>query len=143
LKGIFIKGGMQLAIDVSHIQGNVPITILCLQGDFDESARDEFDQIVKKEMDEGAKNFIIDFADVQFLSSAGISSLHLLYNQLHANMSEESKKARTEGVKHGTYQSPHLKLINTSRNVQKAINMTGLDMYLSTYGDENEAVAAF
>ena len=130
-------------IIVANLNGKVPVTALRLNGDFDSSSYKDFDQVAQNELDTGAQYFLVDFSNVRYMSSAGIRSLNALYKQLHAGLSEEEKIAARKGIRGGSYAAPHLKLVNPSDKVLEVLKMTGLEMYLGIYDNEQEALDAF
>jgi hypothetical protein len=46
-------------------------------------------------------------------------------------------------IRKGTYEAPHLKLLNPKKRIFDSIQMVGLDMYLGIYTDEFEAISSF
>ena len=114
-----------------------------LSGDFDTNSYKAFDDTAQDEIDNGSLNFLVDFTDVPFMSSAGIRSLNALYKQLHTGLSEDEKAAARKGIREGDYAAPHLKLLNPSDKVCDVLKMTGLEMYLGIYEDEAQALASF
>jgi len=132
-----------MEIKVSNLNGKLPVTVLRLNGDFDSSSYRDFDKTAQNELDNGAQNFVVDFSDVPFMSSAGVRSLNALYKQLHAGLSEDEKNAAKKGIRSGSYAAPYLKLVNPSDKVFEVLKMTGLEMYLGIYDSEAEALATF
>lgn len=104
---------------------------------------DQFESAASEAIKNGASNLLIDLTDVQFMSSAGIRSINSLYYRLHPKVSDESEKLIHQEIRKGTYEAPHLKLLNPQKRILDSIKMVGLDMYLGIYSDEFEAIAAF
>jgi anti-anti-sigma regulatory factor len=48
-----------------------------------------------------------------------------------------------EGISSGTYKSPHLKLLNLSKETKTTFEMSGFDMFIETYDDRKKAIASF
>lgn len=131
-----------MEIIISQAQGRVPITIMRLKGDLDYLSADKFDAEARKAVENGAKDILVDLSGVAFMSSVGIRSLHMLYDLVHADGSEE-KKTVYKGVLSGTYKAPHFKLLNPTQRVHDTLTTVGLDMYIDIFKDEQEAIAAF
>jgi hypothetical protein len=55
-------------------------------------------------------------------------------------MSDDEVK---KGINAGTYKSPHLKLLNLSKETQTAFTVSGFDMFIETYTDRKTAVDSF
>jgi anti-anti-sigma regulatory factor len=132
-----------MEITVHNLDGKLPVTVLRLNGEFDGSSYADFDKIAQNELENGAQNFVVDFSEVPYMSSAGVRSLNTLYKQLHAGLSEEEKDAAKKGIRSGSYAAPYLKLVNPSDKVCEVLKMTGLEMYLGIYNTEAEALATF
>ena len=48
-----------------------------------------------------------------------------------------------QGLRDGTFKSPHLKLVNPTRHVREVLSMAGLDMFLEIYPNLKDALASF
>jgi len=130
---------------ITNENGRVPVTILHLSGDLDASNYKEFQKKADELIDGGARHILVDLTDVPFVSSAGFRVLHHMFNSLRslhpdANLTDEQVR---QGISAGTYHSPHLKLLNLSPGTRKAFELTGFDMYIETYTDLKQALAAF
>jgi anti-anti-sigma factor len=132
-----------MEITTSIVQGRVPVSVIGLKGDLDASATDAFNAAAAKTVENGAKDILIDMSGVSFMSSAGIRSLHALYTLLHPAGSAQDQDSVYKGISAGTYAAPHLKLLNPTKKVSEVIKLSGLDMYLKIYTNEQEAIAAF
>jgi anti-anti-sigma factor len=132
-------------ITVSTENGRVPVTIMHLSGNLDSANfmafQDKADELIKA----GAQYILVDLSNVPYVSTAGFRVIHHIFNELRsrhpdANLSDEEVR---KGISAGTYSSPHIKLLNLSKETQKAFEMTGFDMYIETYTDPKKAVSAF
>jgi anti-anti-sigma factor len=127
-------------ISISTAQGRVPVTILRLHGDLDMNNADQFNTTAKKAIDDGARDILLDFSHVQFMSSIGIRSLILIYDWLHPAQDKEVIQAR---AREGGYKAPHLKLLKPQDRILKTLQFVNMDAYLEIFDDEDQAVAAF
>jgi hypothetical protein len=48
-----------------------------------------------------------------------------------------------QGLRDGTFHSPHLKLVNPNIAVREVLQTSGMDMLLGIYATVDEAVASF
>lgn len=119
-----------LEISVEQIQGRVPVTVMHLKGDLDSAGSEAFDARSQEIMAAGTTDVLVDLTHVPFMSSAGIRSLHRLFNQLHPEGSDEYKRIMDEGVRQGTYKAPHMKLFNPVPRVFNLFEMMSIDMYI-------------
>ena len=125
--------------------GRVPVTVMHVDGNVDASTYQVFEAKADELIAQGARHILVDLAHSPFVSSAGLRAIHALYNRLRSlhpdsELSEEEVK---KGISAGTYKSPHLKLLNLSREAKTAFEMGGFDMFIETFDDMQKAVASF
>ena len=134
-----------MEIKVSTENGRVPVTVLHVDGNIDSATYQAFQSKVNELIKDGAQYILIDLAHAPYVSSAGFRALHQIFNDLRArhptsNLSEEEVK---KGISAGTYKSPHLKLLNLSKETKTTFEMSGFDMFIETYDDRKRAIASF
>jgi anti-anti-sigma factor len=134
-----------MEVKVSTEKGRVPITVLHVDGNIDSSTYQTFHAKADELIEKGSRYFLIDLSHAPYISSAGLRALHSLYNKLRslnpdANLSEEDVR---KGISAGTYKSPHLKLLNLSKEARTAFQMGGFDMYIETFTDMKSAIESF
>jgi len=134
-----------MEIKVSTENGRVPVTVVHVDGNIDSNTSDAFlakaDELIKG----GARHILVDLSHVPFVSSAGLRAFHGIFNNLRAlnpdaNLSDEEMK---KGINAGTYKSPHLKLLNLSKETKTTFELSGFDMYIETFTDRKTAIASF
>ena len=132
-------------IKASTESGSVSVTVVHVDGNIDSSTYEAFEAKVDELIDAGTRYILVDLSHVPFVSSAGLRVLHGTYNKLRtlhpdASLTDEEVK---KGIRAGTYKSPHLKLLNLSKEARKAFEISGYDMYIETFGDMKTAIASF
>jgi anti-anti-sigma factor len=132
-------------IRVSTENGRVPITIVHVDGNIDSASYMGFQSKMEELIKSGTRHILVDLSGAPFVSSSGLRAIHYIFNELRslnpdANLSEEEVK---KGIGAGTYKSPHLKLLNPSKETQIALKTVGVDMYIETYTNLKTAVASF
>lgn len=130
-----------MEINVSEAQGRVPITIFHIKGDL--SDEDLLVSQVKQALEAGTQNLVIDLTDVPYISSGGLRGLHIAWMLLREDTSEAASKNIRDGIAQGTYRSRHLKLLNPSKNAQKALTVSGYDMFLEIHKRLQAALDSF
>ena len=132
-------------IKISTAQARVPVTILHVEGDIDSSTYNDFLSQAQKLIKEGTRYMMIDLAQVPYVSSAGLRSIYTIVHDLRAVHPEEnlSEEQMDKAVRMGTYNSPHLKLLNLSTGVNGVFQMGGFDRYIETFTDREKALASF
>lgn len=120
--------------------GHVPVTILQLKGDL--TAEEPLESQARLAFQDGARNVILDLSHVPYISSAGLRAIHVIYMMLREADPQDSAAAAL-GIARGTYKSPHLKLVNPSRNGLRALTTAGYDIFLDMFDDIPTAVTQF
>ena len=126
-------------------KGSVPVTVMHVDGNIDSSTYAAFQAKANEIIQDGTRYILVDLAHAPYVSSAGMRALQRIYDQLRAlypdlDISKEDVK---KGISAGTYKSPHLKLLNPSKETLKTFEMSGFDMYIEIFTDKTEAIASF
>jgi len=132
-------------IKVFTENGRVPVTVMHVDGNIDSATYEEFKAKADDLIKGGARHILVDLAHAPFVSSAGLRALHSLFNELRTlnpetKLSDEDVK---KGISAGTYKSPHLKLLNLSKETQTAFTLSGFDMFIETFTDRKTAIDSF
>ncbi len=130
-------------ITVSQEQGRVPVTVIHLTGEVNSSTYEQLERTARGIIDSGAQYLLLDLANLNFLSSAGLRTIHNLFNELRFRAPDGNEKDIKKGLADGTYKSPHLKLLKPSASVIEVLKMTGYDMFLEIHTDAKTAIASF
>lgn len=133
----------------SHlIPGSSTLAVLDLNGELDASNYLDVIERVRQLRNEGARQLVIDLADVSFLSSSGLVALHsaalvmrgdeppspeLGWSAFHAIASDVEQ----EGFE------TCCTLAGPQGRVRKSLEMTGFNAFLRIYDDVDAAVNAF
>ena len=134
-----------MEIKVSTENGRVPVTVVHVDGNIDASTADIFQAKADDLIKGGTRYMLVDLSHVPFVSSAGLRTFHNIFNKLRAlnpdsNLSDEAIK---KGISTNTYKSPHLKLLNLSKETLAAFQISGFDMYIEAFTDKKTALASF
>ena len=132
-----------MEINVTQQQGRVPVTVLQLKGVVDSATYGEFEKQAQQALDSGTQDMLLDLSDVPYMSSAGLRVLNQLFNRLRGDLSPEAEAELKQGLRDGTYKSPHLKLLNPTPRVVEVLKLAGLDMFLEIHRNLKEAIASF
>ena len=100
------------------------VTVMSVKGRVDSTSAGELESALKKLLDDGKSNLVLDLSGVEFLSSSG---LRVLVTTL--------KAVRKTGG--------DLRLALSSQRASDAIALAGLDVLFKSYGDREGAVASF
>jgi anti-anti-sigma factor len=132
-----------MEIRVSNQQGRVPVTVFHIVGDVDTNTYQQLQAQAEQAHAAGASNIVLDLSQAGYVSSAGIRAINHIYTLLRTNAPAESDEAVRQGIKAGTFRSPHLKLARLNKRVSEALTNAGVDMFLEFHPDLAAAVASF
>lgn len=132
-----------MEIKVTTEFGNVPVTVVHVDGNIDSSTYQAFQDKVTGLINDGAHDVLVDLSHAPLVSSAGLRAIHDIFNQLRTANNEIDDEAMRQGISAGTYKSKHLKLLNLSPATKVAFETAGFDMYIETFTDLSTAVASF
>ncbi len=132
-----------MEIRVSTEQGRVPVTVFRVFGDVDVQSYEALQAQAEQAYRAGTRYLLLDLAQVDYVSSAGIRAINHLFNLMRTDVPAENDAALREGLSAGTFMSQHLKLLNPNPRVKEVLKITGLDMFLEFHTDLGPAVASF
>jgi anti-anti-sigma factor len=130
-------------IEVSHEQGRKPVTVFRIQGEINIASYQQLEEKAREAQAAGMRDLILDLGNVTYVSSAGIRALDNIFKLLRTDAPEESSEAMRQGLRDGTFKSPHLKLLNPTPRVLEALTIAGVDMLLEVHHNLQDAVASF
>lgn len=130
-------------VTVTQETGRVPVTIIQVAGNTDSASADAFEQKVMEVIDGGARHVVLDLSKVPYMSSAGLRVLQNLFDKLRSFSTNENDKEMYRKINEGSFTSPHLKILNPTKEVLEVLKMTGFDMLVSIETDLKKAVASF
>jgi anti-anti-sigma factor len=135
--------GSDMEIVVSQQQGQVPVTIFQITGNIDANSYEQLETQARQAYEAGTRALLLDLTKVPYMSSAGLRALHSIFTLLRSNVSGESDEAMSQGIRDGTFKSPHLKLLNPTSAVNEVLKTAGFDMYLEIHHKLKDAIASF
>ncbi len=132
-----------MQLKVSTENARVPVTVVRAEGNIDSASYEAFLAGVEEAINKGARHVLIDLSDVPFVSSAGLRALNILLNRLRALTPDVSDEDMKKGISSGSYQSPHLKLLNPSKATSTTLESSGFSMFIPVFHDLKSAIASF
>lgn len=133
-------------INVQQVPGDVPVSILKLNGELDAANYLVVIDQVKQIYADGTERLVIDLSDVSFLSSSGLVALHSAALLMRGDQppSPEAGWAAYHAIAsdvEGGFENCCV-LFNPQGRARKTLQMTGFDGFLHIFDDLDEAVAA-
>ncbi len=135
-----------MEITVTQENGKVPVSVIHLKGDLDASSYLELVNTAQKLYNAGVLDLVLDLADLAFISSAGLASLHIVTKIFSGEKADsddgwgtyrEISRERDSGFR------KHVKLLNPSPEVDKVLDTVGFKQFFEVYTELDEAVQSF
>ena len=136
-----------MEMTVEQVQGQVPITVLALDGALDAS---NFEDVIAKAQDiynSGSRYLLLDLTQLTFMSSSGMAAMHSV--TLLMNGDEPPDLEQGWAVFHSMVRDresglqPHLKILNPQPPVERVLKLSGMDNFIEILTDKEAAIAAF
>jgi anti-anti-sigma regulatory factor len=129
----------ELNITNSQIQGDVPVTILHLNGHLHGNTEPELLAHARRAQEGGAQHLLLDLSEVQVLTSAGLRAIHNIFNMF----TPQTDRAVIKQHGDEPYKSPYLKLVCPNPDVYYVLNIAGFLQNILIYNNMEDAVSSF
>lgn len=134
-------------ISVSQMQGNVPVTVLKLDGQLDGQNYEELITKARELYNAGTRDFILDLSNLDYISSAGLVALHSVALLVRGEQLPDTEQGwsayRSMGRTSASGMQSHIKLVNPTDEVRNVLDMVGFGNVFQIYNDLDEAVKSF
>jgi len=130
-------------IAISQAQGSRPVTVFTITGTVDSATYQQLEQQARAAHASGAHDLVLDLKGVDYVSSAGIRALNVILKLLQTDSPQDSDEAMSQGLRDGTWKSPHLKIAGANKYIAEAFKIAGMDMLIEMYPDAAKAVASY
>ena len=132
-----------MEINVTMENTRVPISVMHIQGSIDPATYQDFQAKADELITHGTSHLLVDFAKVPFISSAGLRSLHIIFNKLRTLHNDVNDEELRQKMNSGEYKSPYLKVCNLSSQIREVFELSGFETYIEIHDDLNKAIASF
>jgi anti-anti-sigma factor len=112
-------------VQISQVQGRVPVTIFQLRDRVNLGNYQELEQTAKDAYENGMRDLIIDLSRTPSLTSIGIRALVVIHKML------------------ATDSGKHFKLAGVTQPVREMFDIAGITGFMEIYDSVDEAVAYF
>lgn len=123
--------------------GDVPVMVIRPRGLLNAETVEVLEQKARWAVAQHARCLVLDFSDVVYISSAGLRVIIYLFHALRTDAPEDSDAALRDGLRAGTYRSPHLKLARPQSRVREVLKLAGLPQFLEIHDTLADAIASF
>lgn len=134
-------------IVVRQAQGQVPVTVMQLQGKLDASNYLDVIAQAKEVYEAGAQDLLLDLSDLSFMASSGLVALHSIALIMRGDEPPDPEygwsafRAVAKDVSGGFER--HCKILNPQPAVDKTLTITGFKTFLEVHTDLDTAIASF
>lgn len=134
-------------ISVSQVQGNVPVTVIKLDGQLDGQNYQDLITKAQEVYKAGARDLLLDLSDLTYISSAGLVALHSTALLLRGEELPDTEHGwgayRSMGRTSQGGPQQHVKLLNPREEVRSVLDMVGFVNVFEIFSDLDEAVNSF
>lgn len=136
-----------MQIIVTQAQGQVPVTVITIEGDLDASSYRDLIQKAQELIAAGTRYILTEMSAITFISSAGIVALHTIALMLRGEKLPDPESGwdslRSIDRDRDSGMQKYLKFLNPSPPADKILNMTGFKKLFEIHTDLSTAVASF
>jgi anti-anti-sigma regulatory factor len=125
------------------VSGAQSMALFQLKGALNAETFEQLERCAQRWIDRGTRYLVLDLGEVTYLSSAGIRALNHIFHAMRSDAPEDSNRAIRDGMKQGTYRSPHLKLARPQPRVQQVLTLSGVNQFLEIHDDVQTAITSF
>ena len=133
---------MSLETTVVQVEGPPPITVLALDGELDASNFEGLIDEVRRLYDGGARQLLIDLADLRFMASSGLVALHSIVRIMHGEPPPDPEAGWSALHADMGGRQTEVQLCAPQPAVERVLSRTGLDRLFVVHPDRDTALAA-
>lgn len=134
-------------ISVSQAQGNIPVTVLKLEGELDGQNYQDLIAKAQEVYKAGSRDLLLDLSDLTYISSAGLVALHsvalLLRGEELPDIEGGWSAYRSVGRSKEAGVQRHIKLLNPRPEITSVLEMVGFNQVFEVFTNRDEAVKSF
>ena len=138
-----------LHVTVDSVEGQVPVTVMRLDGELDASNYESLIVQTQAYYADGTRNLLLDLEKLTFVSSSGLVALHNMALVMRGETLEDAEEgwrafhAISRDLGKATGPEAHFKLLKPQPLVFKVLDTAGFTKVLLVFEDEATAVASF
>jgi anti-anti-sigma factor len=129
---------MSQAFTITKTDGR--ITVLHLVGHLDSQAEGELVEQVRQTQASGIHLLVLDFSEVEMITSAGLRALHSIYKMFTPHDEMDAWQKANPGE---VYKSPYFKLAGVTPEVHYVLSIAGFLQNIPIYPTFAEALESF
>ncbi len=138
---------MNISVSQAQTPGNVPITVLKLDGQLDGQNYQDLIAKAQELYNSGSRDFLLDLSDLTYISSAGLVALHsvalLTRGEELPDFEGGWSAYRSMGRSSEAGVQKHVKLVNPRSEVMGVLDMVGFGNVFEVFTNLDDAVNSF
>jgi anti-anti-sigma regulatory factor len=143
----YSQGVDDMDIIVSKEQGREPIAVLKVVGQLDGQSYQQLVDAAREQFAAGIKNFLLDFSELTYISSAGLVSLHTIALIVQGEALPDSEQGwntlkSMDRTREGGKQK-NIKLLNPQEQVVSVLEMVGFSTLFDVFTDKQAAIDSY
>lgn len=133
---------MALETTIERIEGPVPVTVVRLEGELDASNFETLIDEVRGLYEAGARQLLLDLADLRFMASSGLVALHSIVRIMHGEPPPDPESGWSALHTAVDHTQTEVQLCAAQPAVERVLARTGLDRMFIVHPDRASALAA-
>src|SRR5687768_8627915 len=133
---------MSLETTIEQVEGDVPLTILALDGELDASNFEGLIDTVRRLYEGGTRRLLIDLAELRFMASSGLVALHSIVRIMHGEPPPDPEAGWSALHTSVGETQTEVQLSGPLPAVERVLARTGLDRMFVVHPDRASALAA-
>ena len=133
-------------LSVLQMQGQVPVTVLAIEGKLDGSNYQQVIAKAKELYQAGTRSLLLDLTSMSYMSSSGVVALHSIAVLLHTGILPDQEDGwaalHLVAEEKGGFRK-EVKLLNPQERVERTLEISGMKRFLEIFTDLSTAVDSF
>ena len=134
-------------ITATEAQGEVPVTILHINGELDASNYQIVIDKAKEAYAGGARDILFDLSEMPYMGSSGLVAFHsvalLMRGETPPDPDSGWAALRSIDREREMGLQEHVKLLSPQPRAERVLRMAGFDRFFEIFTDQEKAIASF
>jgi anti-anti-sigma factor len=135
---------MAMTIDVEHLGGTPPVTVVALDGELDASNYERVIEVVRDAYARGARGLVLDLSGLTYMASSGLFALHSAVRIMRGETppDPEAGWGAMHQMAHDDAQAANVRIAAAQEPIARVLERTGMTQLFGMDATRADAVAA-
>jgi anti-anti-sigma factor len=136
---------MAMTIDVEHLGGTPPVTVVALDGELDASNYERVIDVVRDAYARGARGLVLDLAGLTFMASSGLFALHSAVRIMRGETPPDPEAgwgAMHQMAHDDNAQAANVRIAAAQEPIARVLERTGMTQLFGIDATRADAIAA-